>query len=163
MTRKSGIHGYPYVSWDGVEGTEEAGYCSHGSTLFPLWHRPYLALFEVCFFGFVKIDTHLDTNCIQEIIWEKAQRIAVSFPESQRSEYESAAKTLRIPYWDWASNPEMPECTVTREIEITTRFGREIIQNPLYSYELNPTAEDGFPRWSMVSRIRHLQDRMIPS
>lgn len=23
------------------------GYCTHGSILFPTWHRPYLALFEV--------------------------------------------------------------------------------------------------------------------
>lgn len=42
------IHGFPYASWDGVNGDFDAGYCTHGSTLFPPWHRPYLALFEVC-------------------------------------------------------------------------------------------------------------------
>lgn len=44
----AGIHGQPYKSWDGVKGSHNAGYCAHASTLFPFWHRPYLALFEVC-------------------------------------------------------------------------------------------------------------------
>jgi hypothetical protein len=46
----SGIHGEPYVSWDGVQataGNENSGYCTHNSVLFPTWHRPYLALYEV--------------------------------------------------------------------------------------------------------------------
>lgn len=42
-----GIHGLPYKAWDGVTGTQQNGYCEHGSIIFPLWHRPYLALFEV--------------------------------------------------------------------------------------------------------------------
>ncbi len=43
-----GIHGRPFVAWDGVNGPYEKGYCTHSSILFPTWHRPYLALFEVC-------------------------------------------------------------------------------------------------------------------
>lgn len=45
-----GIHGVPYDSWNGVEaaaGANQSGYCPHSSVLFPTWHRPYLALFEV--------------------------------------------------------------------------------------------------------------------
>ena len=47
-----GIHGLPYVPWDG-SGSEPpkgswGGYCTHGSVLFPTWHRPYVALYEVC-------------------------------------------------------------------------------------------------------------------
>ncbi|KAL1954633.1 hypothetical protein VTO42DRAFT_874 [Malbranchea cinnamomea] len=129
----AGIHGYPYVAWDGVEGSQEAGYCLHGSTLFPLWHRPYMALFE-------------------QIIWEKAQKIASSYPEAERQKYVSAAKTLRLPFWDWASDPEMPECVVTPEIEVNTPSGRRTIPNPLYSYELNPTVESGFPERSLLTR-----------
>lgn len=40
----------PFTTWNGVEplpGTERSGYCTHSSVLFPTWHRPYLALFEV--------------------------------------------------------------------------------------------------------------------
>ena len=42
-----GIHGRPYRSWSGVKGVQASGYCTHSSILFPTWHRPYLALFEV--------------------------------------------------------------------------------------------------------------------
>lgn len=45
-----GMHGAPYISWNGVEaapGASLSGYCSHSSVLFPTWHRPYLALYEV--------------------------------------------------------------------------------------------------------------------
>ena len=49
----AGIHGRPFIAWDGVNpatpgaGDSATGYCTHGNTLFPTWHRPYLALFEV--------------------------------------------------------------------------------------------------------------------
>ena len=44
-----GIHGRPYTAWDGVNQVTggSGGYCTHGSNIFPTWHRPYLALFEV--------------------------------------------------------------------------------------------------------------------
>lgn len=47
----AGIHGRPYRPWGGVKGTNNPGwqgYCTHSSILFASWHRPYLALFEVC-------------------------------------------------------------------------------------------------------------------
>lgn len=43
----AGIHGYPVREWDNVEGQGSGGFCMHNSVLFPLWHRPYLALYEV--------------------------------------------------------------------------------------------------------------------
>ena len=46
-----GIHGLPYKQWDGAGNTTGAsgatGYCNHGTVLFPTWHRPYVALYEV--------------------------------------------------------------------------------------------------------------------
>ena len=52
----AGIHGLPFQPWDGVLGNKPfnpnsnqwGGYCTHGSTLFPTWHRPYVMLYEVC-------------------------------------------------------------------------------------------------------------------
>src|SRR6266545_342003 len=48
------VHGLPYRPWDGAVGnppwdpnTTWGGYCTHGSVLFPTWHRPYLMLQEV--------------------------------------------------------------------------------------------------------------------
>ena len=46
----AGIHGRPYIPWGGAQGQSQfafGGYCTHGSVLFPTWHRPYLALYEV--------------------------------------------------------------------------------------------------------------------
>ncbi len=43
----------PFVSWEGaggnrpVQGSGWGGYCTHGNVLFPTWHRPYVALYEV--------------------------------------------------------------------------------------------------------------------
>jgi hypothetical protein len=48
-----GIHGLPFVPWEGaggnriIQGTQWLGYCNHGNALFPTWHRPYVALYEV--------------------------------------------------------------------------------------------------------------------
>jgi hypothetical protein len=44
-----GIHGLPYKAWDNAYGKtqQKTGYCTHGSNLFPTWHRVYIALFEV--------------------------------------------------------------------------------------------------------------------
>ena len=49
----AGIHGMPFVPWEGaggnrpVQGSGWGGYCTHGNVLFPTWHRPYVALYEV--------------------------------------------------------------------------------------------------------------------
>ncbi|KAF6830947.1 tyrosinase [Colletotrichum musicola] len=52
----SGIHGQPWRAWDRVTSASfgpapgrtnpRSGYCSHGSVVFPTWHRVYLAQFE---------------------------------------------------------------------------------------------------------------------
>lgn len=58
-----GIHGLPYIAWDGAgadDPAEASGYCTHGSVLFPTWHRPYVALFEVrkcCTYAGIYVDT----------------------------------------------------------------------------------------------------------
>ncbi|OJD14819.1 hypothetical protein AJ78_04875 [Emergomyces pasteurianus Ep9510] len=122
----AGIHGYPYTSWDGVEGVRNAGYCSHGSTLFPVWHRPYLSMYE-------------------ELISGHAKAIADSYPASIRRIYQQAAANLRIPYWDWANDPEIPKSVITPELNINTSEGLMTIPNPLYNYALNPSTKDGFP------------------
>ena len=56
-----GIHGLPYTTWPKREWNKDipgkkidpekdwfGGFCTHSSILFLTWHRPYLALFEVC-------------------------------------------------------------------------------------------------------------------
>ena len=49
----TGIHGKPPTPWDHVPGISDhkfAGYCTHGSVIFPTWHRPYVVLYEVLYF-----------------------------------------------------------------------------------------------------------------
>lgn len=132
--RVTGIHGLPYRSWDGVEGSRQAGYCAHGSTLFPFWHRPYLALYE-------------------QLVSKIAQNISEQYPKSSRAKYVQAAKTLRIPYWDWASDPELPSAATTEKIEIETPKGKKSISNPLYSYKFDPTPKKGFPADHQLIRL----------
>jgi tyrosinase len=50
LTRPPGIHGRPFTAFDNVQpvpGNGNNGYCTHVSILFPTWHRPYLAFYEV--------------------------------------------------------------------------------------------------------------------
>lgn len=49
-----------------------------------------------------------------------------------------AAKTLRVPYWDWAKNPNLPESTTYQKISINTPTGQKTLDNPLYSYKFHP-------------------------
>lgn len=53
----AGIHGLPRAFWDGVKSSNKEvdpqgwageGYCAHSRPTFPTWHRPYLAMMEVC-------------------------------------------------------------------------------------------------------------------
>lgn len=102
-----------------MTGPYNLGYCPHGSVLFPVWHRPYLALFE-------------------QTLWNSAQKIASTYPDSQRARYEAAASTFRMPYWDWASNATMPDTFNQPTISINTPSGAQSVSNPLYSYTFHP-------------------------
>jgi tyrosinase len=46
----AGVHGRPFTTWNKFPTplVNNAGFCPHGSTLFGSWHRPYLAIYEVC-------------------------------------------------------------------------------------------------------------------
>ncbi|KAH6674977.1 hypothetical protein B0J14DRAFT_25463 [Halenospora varia] len=131
-----GIHGRPFISWDGVDPKIMAplpnadgipiGYCTHGNTLFPTWHRPYLALIEQVMAGF-------------------AQKIAKTYNSPV---YQTAADNLRIPYWDWASVPQyFPDVLMWPSIQISTPTGVTNVTNPLNRYKFlnHPEPEKWFP------------------
>ncbi|EKM51950.1 uncharacterized protein PHACADRAFT_262375 [Phanerochaete carnosa HHB-10118-sp] len=127
-----GIHGLPYVQWDGsggkeaVEGTEWQGYCTHGSMLFPTWHRPYVALFE-------------------QVLHQHAAAIAKTY-KVDHGRWEKAAADLRAPYWDWAVNSVPPPEVITdKQVTITLPDGRRgAVTNPLYAYVFHPI-DPSFP------------------
>ncbi|KAF9531510.1 tyrosinase [Crepidotus variabilis] len=128
-----GIHGLPYVPWNGATGSKPfdpnttwGGYCTHGSVLFPTWHRPYLMLYE-------------------QIIQAQAVRIAATYTVDQAA-WKQAANDLRQPYWDWAANSVPPaEVISSKQVSITGPDGKKhTVDNPLYHYTFHPV-DPSFP------------------
>ena len=124
---QAGIHGYPRAPWDGAVGNGSSpGYCTHSSILFPMWHRPYLLLYE-------------------QILWGHAQEIAAEYPPGERERYQKVALVLRIPYWDWAQkNSEMPDIVSQDQVTINTPQGPQTIPNPLNKYHFHPYVASDF-------------------
>ncbi|KAF2462108.1 hypothetical protein BDY21DRAFT_389512 [Lineolata rhizophorae] len=127
----AGIHGAPWVPWDGVEGEGNLGYCTHGSNIFGTWHRPYLALYE-------------------EAVQKHAAAVANEFPADVRATYQEAASRLRVPFWDWAMIPSsggvLAPSISAETAEVTfTNGSRGTIPNPLHSYAFHPFTPTDFP------------------
>jgi tyrosinase len=145
-----GIHGLPFVQWEGsggsspVPGSQWGGYCTHGSVLFPTWHRPYVALYE-------------------QLLQQHALSIAKQYQDQQR--WLSAAQTVRAPYWDWATNSvPPPEVISLQTVNIITPDGNTTaVPNPLYQYTFNPidpSFPDPYSNWQTT--IRHPDDPNSP-
>ncbi|KAF8263973.1 tyrosinase [Lactarius quietus] len=139
-----GIHGLPYVQWEGsggakpVNGSQWGGYCTHGSVLFPTWHRPYVALYE-------------------QVMQQHALQIANTYQVDKQS-WVTAAQNLRAPYWDWATNSvPPPEVISMATLNIITPNGQTTsVANPLIKYTFHPI-DRSFPApySSWKTTIRH--------
>ncbi|CAG8953591.1 hypothetical protein HYFRA_00010050 [Hymenoscyphus fraxineus] len=123
-----GIHGRPFLTYDQVSpapGMENSGYCHHIDILFPTWHRPYNILYE---------------QTLQYLMLV----IANMYPEGfVRDRYVEAAQSFRIPYWDWAVVPEpgqsvFPSSVQQSSVRLDGPKGRQIIDNPLFTYIFQP-------------------------
>ncbi|KAG6110920.1 hypothetical protein E4U13_005163 [Claviceps humidiphila] len=128
----AGIHGVPFTAWNGVgpvSGGSQSGYCTHNSVLFPMWHRPYLALFE-------------------QQLHKFANEIVLMFTNTtQRQLYQEAAADFRLPYWDWSlaapqGETHLPDVFWSPVIQQDGPNGIQNIKNPLYSYHFNPLDHD---------------------
>ncbi len=86
-----GIHGMPALPYMGVSNKTSPydnvtaslrwmGYCEHSSNLFPAWHRPYVLALE-------------------SSVSSMAKEIASKYPGVLRRAAETAAESLRWPYW----------------------------------------------------------------
>ena len=158
-----GIHGLPYVEWEGaggaqpVKGSQWGGYCTHGCVLFPTWHRPYVALYEVSSPSLTFI-RHVNINhIIQQVMQQHALQIANTYQVDKQS-WVTAAQNLRVPYWDWASNTVPPPQVISMTtLNIVTPNGKTTsVANPLLQYTFNPI-DRSFPRpySSWKTTIRH--------
>jgi len=136
-----------------VKGNENNGYCTHVSNLFPPWHRPYLALYEVCIL--IYKGTYTLANSQQQVLYDLVQQIAQQYPAGPtRNKYAAAAANFRIPYWDWAAIPAAGQSVFPESVggspsvSVDGPAGTQTIANPLYSYQfkpLDPTQLPDFP------------------
>ncbi|KAG8920510.1 hypothetical protein FRC00_009912, partial [Tulasnella sp. 408] len=120
----SGIHGLPYVQWDGAGGEQPvgapAGYCQHSTVIFPTWHRPYCALYE-------------------QILHRHAVQVAATYTSDQEA-WKKVAEDFRIPFWDWALHPLPPKQFYDHkqysQLTITLPDGsKKPVNNPLLAYK----------------------------
>ncbi|TLD32554.1 tyrosinase precursor [Venturia nashicola] len=131
----AGIHGMPYKPYNGVAGLPGAssGYCTHSSTIFLTWHRPYLSLYE-------------------QLLYAVIQDIASKFTGPNKAKYVAAAKDFRIPYYDWAALPSgLPSALTAATVSVIDRNGARQISNPLASFKfhpINPSPGDFSASWS---------------
>lgn len=72
-----------------------------------------------------------------------AQEIARRYRPKDIPRYVAAAKTLRQPYWDWASNPSLPAAVMTETLTINGPQGQIVVRNPLYSYRFHKRETTG--------------------
>ena len=94
----------------------------------------------------------LTVETSQQIIYNNAQQIAATYPSATVAQYQAAATTLRIPYWDWARNATMPDVTNQPKITVNTPTGSQLIDNPLYTYTFHPRpSTSDFPTSESVS------------
>jgi tyrosinase len=127
------IHGQPYVAWDNngpCDDCTPAGYCTHQSTLFPTWHRAYLALFEQALVG-------------------NAIAVAQQYDGADYDRYMEAAQNLRIPFWDWAALPAdgenpFPQMFTDEQVFVNSPNGPMNISNPLIGYKFKRSEEHQF-------------------
>ncbi|KAI0816122.1 Di-copper centre-containing protein [Xylaria sp. FL0064] len=114
----AGIHGMPYAPYNDVgpvPGGLWGGYCPHQSPQLITWHRAYLILYE-------------------QLLGDEVQRLALEYTDDDASAYQDASQKLRLPYWDWASDPTLPPSSTQENITVNGPDGKIVLHNPLYSY-----------------------------
>ncbi|KAL5113579.1 hypothetical protein ACEQ8H_008527 [Pleosporales sp. CAS-2024a] len=135
------IHGRPYKTWGNAPGIPSkigtAGYCTHNNPLFLPWHRPFLALFE-------------------EQLYKRVQEYADEAHADNWDVYQAAAKSFRMPYWDWAlgeSGGPVPDFFTHETLDIVRPSGETYqLWNPLYSFYFHPLNPSDFDsKWSTLN------------
>jgi len=88
-----------------------------------------------------------------------ARKIANKYPPFGRKSWITAAETLRMPYWDWASNARMPDFLNTPSLTITTPSGVQSVTNPLAAYKFqSPKNQDLFPSQQSIAADWYLSN-----
>ncbi|PIL22742.1 hypothetical protein GSI_15435 [Ganoderma sinense ZZ0214-1] len=146
--RIGGIHGLPYEPWNDDPNKTPlgsfGGYCTHATSIFPTWHRPYVLAFE-------------------QVLQDHAAKIAEEYT-TETSEWRKAAAELRQPFWDWAAPGQaVPPDEVIRLSKVYIRAkpdGKETeVENPLYAYKFKfKIPGSGPPVDGWPTTVRHPKD-----
>ncbi|KAI0384323.1 tyrosinase [Hypomontagnella monticulosa] len=90
------------------------------------WDEPFATVDEVRRKGY----------CVQRLYEIMVNEIIPEHPK-YRNDYLDAARTWRLPYWDWAKNPQVPRFARWKRIEITIGGNAPVtIDNPLYQFKM---------------------------
>jgi tyrosinase len=86
------------------------------------------------------------------------QAIASAYSGSASHIYKRAADSFRIPYWDWASVPQMPDVVNAENLTVTTPSGVRNVRNPLlqYRFQKYPFDKKYFPSSKDIARDWYL-------
>ncbi len=71
----------------------------------------------------------------QQVLRQHAQLVANRYSGDGAAVYQDAVKTLRAPYWDWASSPGLPAAATAPAFLVNSSVGVVNLRNPLYSYQ----------------------------
>jgi tyrosinase len=90
-------------------------------------------------------------DSVQQVLTQCAQNVAKKYTGSNLLIYQTAADNLRMPYWDWAADPRMPDFISVANVQITTPTGITSVRNPLSSYRFKryPLDTRQFPPTSL--------------
>ena len=96
----------------------------------------------------------------QQLICALEQYIASLYPdEATRNRFVAAAANCRIPYFDWAANPPAGDSVFPVSIggnpmvEVDGPNGRQMISNPLFTYQFKPLDPTVFFNVTPVSHL----------
>jgi hypothetical protein len=75
----------------------------------------------------------------------KAQEIALRYAQNETKRYQDAADALRLPFWDWAATPDMPNVVSDPTVTVRTFPNATVAQvtNPLLDYNYPSTIASG--------------------
>ncbi|TID07324.1 Tyrosinase [Colletotrichum higginsianum] len=83
-----------------------------------------------------------------QVLVRQAKRIAISYPEPHKRKYLEAAESLRIAYWDWAENHQVPPVTAMPTVIVNKPVAGLVqpasVRNPLYRFKYPQSALDGY-------------------
>lgn len=124
------------------------------------WHRPYIALYEVCCAPPRQRSAGPCSDSgppFQQEVVKHAKKIAATYPPRYRGQYQRAADQLRVPFWDWASDQAVPPATVEARVRVNTPSGQSLrtteIENPLATYRFPRAVLNGqYGSWDVQRR-----------